>query len=110
MSAPEGFVRIARISDLPEKRGIWFLVGDQEIALWRVEGTVYAVSNLCPHQLAPAMHIAHLSGLTLTCPMHGWSFSLVDGKEEHRLGRLKTYRVAVLGEEVYVEEPRPTWT
>jgi nitrite reductase/ring-hydroxylating ferredoxin subunit len=109
MSPPEGFVRIARLSDLPEKRGTWFLVGGEEIAVWRVGGNLYAVGNLCPHQHAPAMHIAHLSGLTLTCPMHGWTFSLEDGKEERGMGRLRTYRVAVVGDEVYVQEPRPSW-
>jgi nitrite reductase/ring-hydroxylating ferredoxin subunit len=109
MSAPEGFVRIARLSDIPERRGKWFLVGGEEIAVWRVEGIVYAVNNLCPHQHAPAMHVAHLSGLSLTCPMHGWTFSLLDGKEENGLGHLTTHRVLVLEEEVYVEQPRPPW-
>ncbi len=109
MSVPEGFVRVARLADIPERRGFWVLVAGEEIALWKVDGTVYAVNNLCPHQHASAMHAGHLVGLTLTCPMHGWTFSLRDGKEERGLGRLKVHQVLVDGEDVCIEEPHAAW-
>jgi nitrite reductase (NADH) small subunit len=109
MSVPEGFLRVAALSGLPEKKGRMVLVADEEVALWKVDGKVYAVNNLCPHQHAPALHIGHLSGLTVSCPMHGWTFSLLDGMEENGFGRVPTRRVIVEGDDVYVEELRPSW-
>jgi len=110
MSAPEGYLRVASRSDLPEKRGRMVIVGDDEVALWKVDGTVYAVDNLCPHQHAPALHMGRLSGLTISCPMHGWTFSLLDGREESGFGRVRTRRVIVEEDDVYVEELRPSWS
>jgi nitrite reductase (NADH) small subunit len=110
MSALEGYSRVAAFSDLPEKKGRMVLVADEEVALWKVDGTVYAVNNLCPHQHAPALHIGHLSGLSVSCPMHGWTFSLLDGREESGFGRVHTRRVIVEGDDVYVEELRQSWT
>ena len=43
------FQRVARIADLPEQRGLCVHVGEIEIGLYRVEGEVFAMENLCPH-------------------------------------------------------------
>jgi nitrite reductase/ring-hydroxylating ferredoxin subunit len=109
MSTPEGFARVARLADLPEKRGKMVRLGDRDIALWRVDGRVYAVDDLCPHQHFPTMHLAQREGVTVTCPMHGWTFSLEDGVEMNGRGKLATYRVQVDGDEVYVEERHSSW-
>jgi nitrite reductase/ring-hydroxylating ferredoxin subunit len=54
--------------------------------------------------------MGRLSGLTISCPMHGWTFSLLDGREENGFGRVRTRRVIVEGDDVYVEELRPSWS
>ena len=48
-----------------------------------------------------------LSGLTLTCPMHGWSYSLETGKPESGEGAIRTFGVLVRGGEVFIQIPRP---
>ena len=40
---------------------------------WRV------YDSRCPHQTTDIPHLA-LQGITLTCPKHGWTFSLEDGR------------------------------
>ena len=102
---PAGFVRVAKASDLPERRCRKFAVGDEQIALWRVGGRFYAVSDFCAHQHAPTIHRGMLSGLTVTCPLHGWTFSLETGAAETGDGRLRTFRVLVEDDAVYVEDP-----
>jgi nitrite reductase (NADH) small subunit len=109
MSAPEGFVKIGKVSDLAEKRGRCVKVGDEEIALWRVEGKVFAISNVCPHQHVSGLHMGVLIGLSVACPMHGWTYSLETGAVQEGEGRVKTYRVHVVGNDLYIEEPRPSW-
>jgi NAD(P)H-dependent nitrite reductase small subunit len=103
------FVKVARISDLPGHRGKLVRVGDEEIALWRVNGKVYAISNVCPHQHFSMLHQGALEGIHVTCPMHGWTFSLEDGNPSSGNGRAKTYQVRVVGEDVFVERPKNKW-
>jgi 3-phenylpropionate/trans-cinnamate dioxygenase ferredoxin subunit len=99
------FVRVARFSEIPERRSKLIKVDDQEIAVWRVQGKLYAINNVCPHQHFALLHQGTLDGIHLTCPMHGWTFSLEDGKATTGNGRAKVYQVKVEGDIVFVERP-----
>ncbi len=57
--------------------------GGKEIAIFRTaNGDVYALVNQCPHKQGPlSQGIVH--DTTVTCPLHNWRISLVDG---HALG------------------------
>lgn len=52
---------------------------EHEIALFRRQGTLHAVSNICPHKRAAMIAQGHVDNLTVRCPMHGWTFRLTDG-------------------------------
>ena len=99
------FVKVARTSDLHDRRGTLVHLDGEEIALWRVEGKLYAINNVCPHQHFSMLHQGALDGVYVTCPMHGWTFSLEDGQPRFGNGRAKTYQVKVEGEHVFVEKP-----
>jgi nitrite reductase/ring-hydroxylating ferredoxin subunit len=103
------FVRVARTSDIDEKRGKLVHLENEEICVWRVDGIFYAINNVCPHQHLPSLHQGTLDGKKITCPMHGWTFSLETGAAHFGNGRLKTYRVKVEGEHVLVEKPADSW-
>ncbi len=45
------------------------------IVLFNVDGTVFALSDTCPHQGAPLSEGQICEG-TVYCPMHAWPFSL----------------------------------
>ena len=49
-----------------------------EIAVFRVEGNVYAVANACPHEGNPLIE-GDLVGGNLTCAYHAWTFDLATG-------------------------------
>jgi nitrite reductase/ring-hydroxylating ferredoxin subunit len=102
------FVKVAGVSELSDRKGKKVLVGDEEIALWRANGNIYAVNNVCPHQHFSVLHEATLEGIMLTCPMHGWTYSLETGMATSGSGRIKKYRVKVEGEVVFVEKPAQT--
>ena len=103
------FHPVARLTDLLEGRSLRVRIGDEEIALWRVDGRIYAVSNVCPHQHSPVLHQATRKGLLITCPMHGWTFSLETGQAVNGNGSMRTYPVRVEGNRIMVEEPGPAW-
>jgi nitrite reductase/ring-hydroxylating ferredoxin subunit len=96
------WIRVARLSALREGHGTRVIAEGEEIALWLVDGTVYAVSNLCAHQHLPSMYDAMRDGISITCPNHGWTFSLDSGIEENGRGRLRTFEVRIEGDDVFV--------
>jgi nitrite reductase/ring-hydroxylating ferredoxin subunit len=80
-----------------------------QIALWRVEGKIYAINNVCPHQHFSKLNEGTLEGLYVTCPMHGWSFCLEDGQSKSGGGRARVYQVQLKGEEIFLEKPAEGW-
>jgi nitrite reductase (NADH) small subunit len=103
------FVKVARTSDLHDQRGTLVYLEGEAIALWRINGKIYAINNVCPHQHFSMLHQGTLDGVYVTCPMHGWTFSLEDGQPKFGNGRAKTYQVKVEGEYVLVEKPASSW-
>jgi len=107
MSAERSFVKVARLSDIAEGRSAKVRLGDDEIALWRVRGKFYAIGNVCSHQHFSELHRGILSGLTVACPMHGWTYSLETGIAVSGSGRVRTYEVKVEGENVFIGQTPP---
>jgi len=102
------FLQVCRSADVFPKRGKNFFFDEEtQIAVFRVDGSLYAVSNICPHQHSPVICDGYIEDLTVTCPLHGWIYSLQSGKALGGGGRLKTYRVFEENGYVYIEKPRP---
>ncbi|MFY9613926.1 MAG: non-heme iron oxygenase ferredoxin subunit [Candidatus Dormiibacterota bacterium] len=99
-------VRVASVDEIPENGAKHVEVGGDEIAVVRVDGNFYAVSDICSHEYY------HLSegevdpeDLTIECPKHGSQFSLVDGRPRSLPAVLPVpvYGVRLQGDDVYVE-------
>jgi len=103
------FVRVAKQSEIPEKHSKVVAIDGEKIAVWRVNGTFYAINNSCPHQHFSKLNEGTLMGLYVTCPMHGWSFCLEDGRPGFGNGRATVYEVKLEGEDVLIERPAPGW-
>jgi nitrite reductase/ring-hydroxylating ferredoxin subunit len=91
----ERWVVVARAEDLREGRGLRCRVGDDEVALWQVDGCYYALSAVCAHHHVPTLHEGTREGLTIACPLHGWTYSLETGRSVSGNGRVRTYPVKV---------------
>jgi NAD(P)H-dependent nitrite reductase small subunit len=96
------FVKVAKTFDVAERQGKFIRVDDEEIALFRIDGSFYAIDNVCPHQHISALHQGEIEGLNVTCPMHGWTYSLETGKAVGGSGRVRTHEVKVVGQNVLV--------
>ena len=73
-----------------------------EIALFNIAGTFYATSNICIHQGGPLSKGA-IKGDVVTCPWHGWKYSVKNGKSPHEGGdSVTSYPVQVSEGKVYV--------
>jgi len=100
------FTRVALLQDIAERRCKLVAVDGEDVVLWNVEGKIYAMNNVCPHQHFSRLHEGTLDGLFLTCPMHGWTFCLEDGKARTGDGRAKVYEVLVEGQEIFLGPQR----
>lgn len=78
-AAPPGFSPVVDEADLPPGTLLEAIVDGVPIALCNVDGTVYAVSDVCPHAGGP-IGDGTLEGATVICPYHGWSYDVRDGR------------------------------
>lgn len=120
INTPDGktFIKVCRSSDLFERRSklIAFPGNDDfQVALFRVEGRVYCLNNICPHRHQAKIHEGILRGKTVICPLHGWTYSLETGENvNHRQGLkgLDKYDCIEVDEYIYIEKPNfklPKW-
>lgn len=99
----EGFQKVCKISDLKEKIGKRFFVDDVDVAVFKVEGKIYALSNICLHQKAQVIYDGFIEDGKVTCPVHGWQFELATGKIPNAVSGLDSYNVKILNDDVFVK-------
>lgn len=97
-----GFVKVATISDLPPGKVKSITVGEKMIALCNVEGTFYALDNVCIHRGGP-LGEGYLEGEKLECPWHGWQFDVKTGCVAFNpREKIPTYEVKIDGSDILV--------
>jgi nitrite reductase/ring-hydroxylating ferredoxin subunit len=99
----EGFSWICHYSDLKEKIGRRFFIDDVDIAVFKVDGAIFALSNICPHQKTQLIYDGFVEDGIITCPAHGWQFELATGKTPGLTSGLSSYQVKVINNDVYVK-------
>jgi nitrite reductase/ring-hydroxylating ferredoxin subunit len=107
------FARVCAIAELPvgRSRKVYF-DEERQIALFNVDGHLYAVSNICPHQHEPVIAEGMVEDCTVTCPLHGNSYRLDTGAGQDGGASLKKYAVRIVDDIIYVEVPpvkQPKW-
>lgn len=98
---PAGWVAIARLGDFDAQGRAMVKVGDTEVALFRVDGQVYAIQNRCPHRGGPLVRGFLVAGPAIRCPMHAWRYDLATGVS-NRPARATVYPVRVDGDQVSI--------
>jgi nitrite reductase/ring-hydroxylating ferredoxin subunit len=73
------WVWILDIKELPPGQLAYVDVDGLPVAMANVDGTVYAFGDACRHEGGPLSSGA-LIGETVTCPWHGWTYSVRSGK------------------------------
>ncbi len=75
------WTRVARLDECPPGTAVERTACDRVLALFNVEGTVYALDGVCPHQGGP-LGQGELCGSIVTCPWHGWQFDVTSGQHQ----------------------------
>ena len=98
------FERAARVGEIPEGRVRVVQMGDKEVALCNVNGTIYAVANVCTHDDGP-LGDGYLLGDEIECPRHGARFNVTTGavRTLPAIIPIPTFEVKVDGDDILVD-------
>lgn len=107
----DGFVSVCLVDDIPEDRAIIATVAQENIAIFKYEGKVSAVSNICRHQNGPLGEGKIVDGC-ITCPWHGYQYYPGNGQSPPPFTeKLATYDVKIFNQTVFVNPaPHPEGT
>jgi len=78
-------------------------VAGKQIALFNTSEGIRACDNRCPHEGYPLSQGSVSNNCILTCNWHNWKFDLNTGENLYGGDKLRTYPVAVRGDEVWVD-------
>lgn len=100
-----GWVRVGDPYAIPDNRAvIVVLKGGERVAVFRYDGKISAVSNVCRHQAGPLGEGCVHQGL-VTCPWHGFQYRPEDGVSPPPFTeKIPTYRVKIEDGAVYVHD------
>ncbi len=98
------FMKVATTDELADQQAKLVELEGHKIALFRVDGAFYALSDTCTHRGGPLSE-GELEGAEVTCPWHGAKFDIrtgaVVGPPAPRA--VKSYPVRVTGADVEIE-------
>ena len=89
------FVEAALLDQVPPGKSRSVTIAGKEVALFNVEGTVYAMDDGCLHH-GVSLGSGKLEGNIVTCRAHGWRYNVTTGFVAHVPDYgVKTYPVKV---------------
>jgi len=102
----DGFVEVCAMDKIPEKRAKVVSLhterGTERVAVFRYDGRVSAISNVCRHQNGPLGEGRIIDGC-VTCPWHGYQYSPESGTSPPPfIDKVPTYRTKLIGDRVLV--------
>jgi naphthalene 1,2-dioxygenase system ferredoxin subunit len=90
------WIDAAALADVPEGDVIGVIVAGKDIALFEVEGAVFATDNTCTHGHA-RLSDGFLEGREIECPLHQGRFDVCTGQAQCAplTENIKTYAVRI---------------
>ena len=97
---------LGAIEDVPAGQMSAHEIGDIHLALYNVDGTIFATDNICTHAYA-VLTDGWLDNSVIECPLHGGQFDVCTGKAvcSPAEADLKTYAARVVGGRIEVLLP-----
>lgn len=72
-AATDGFIDACAVADIPENRARIVCLAGERVAVFKYDGKISAISNVCQHQNGPLGEGKILNGC-ITCPWHGYQY------------------------------------
>jgi sulfoxide reductase heme-binding subunit YedZ len=107
----DGYRAVCGIDQIPDRRAHVVSCGGERIAIFKYDGRVSAVSNVCQHQNGPLGEGKIIDGC-ITCPWHGYQYLPDTGASPPPFTeKVATFRTRVVGSQIYLHpSPLPPGT
>ena len=101
------FVKVAKLIDIPLGGSKLVEVETVRVALFNLEGELYAIEDVCTHDGGPLTEGAIVDGCLVQCPRHGARFDIRTGAAVRfpAFEPTRTYPVRVEDGVVWIERP-----
>lgn len=100
----DGWVEVCSVGDIEEGRARIATVGGERIAVFRYDGQISCVSNVCQHQNGPLGEGRIVDGC-ITCPWHGYQYLPDSGRSPPPFTeKIPTFNVRLLEGRVFVHQ------
>ncbi len=95
--------RVAALDAVKEGEALPVKLGDTAIALYRLDGQVHAIDDVCTHEFA-LLSQGFVEDGAIECPLHAARFDIATGRclAAPAERDLRTYPVRIDGNDVYV--------
>lgn len=102
----DGYVEVCAVGQIPEKCATVVSLSGERVAVFKYDGKVSAISNVCRHQNGPLGEGRIIDGC-VTCPWHGYQYQPESGAAPPPFKeKVPTFRVKVVDGRVLVH-PQP---
>jgi sulfoxide reductase heme-binding subunit YedZ len=106
VASNDGFIDACAVADIPGNRARIVCLAGERVAIFKYDGKISAVSNVCQHQNGPLGEGKILNGC-ITCPWHGYQYRPDTGASPPPfVEKVPTFNVRVRNGRVLVD-PRP---
>jgi naphthalene 1,2-dioxygenase system ferredoxin subunit len=98
------WIDIVSKADVPEDDVVGVEINAKSIALYQVDGEIFATDNICTHGNARLCD-GFLEGHEIECPLHQGKFDIRNGKAmcAPLTEDIRTYPVKIEGDRVFIE-------
>jgi len=103
MNESQNWVTVAKRADLQAGKIKGVKIGAQEIALYNLDGEIYATDGVCSHAYANLAD-GYLDKDLIVCPLHAGCFDIKTGKavEAPAEDDIKVFPVRIAGDDIQV--------
>jgi len=101
------YVKVGSVGELQLGQSKIVEVEDVRIAIFNLDGELYAIEDVCTHDGAPLYNGDIVEGCQIECPRHGARFNIKTGAAVRMPAfvPIETYEVRIEGEDVFVKAP-----
>jgi nitrite reductase/ring-hydroxylating ferredoxin subunit len=110
-AVPEGFVDACDVHRIPEKCAAVCSINGERVAIFKYDGKISAISNVCRHQNGPLGEGKIIDGC-VTCPWHGFQYLPETGASPPPFSeKVSTFQTKIVNGRVLVNPtPHPPGT
>ncbi len=102
------FVEVAQLEQIAPGNSKLVYVGDKSIALFNIDGVIYAIDDTCIHQ-GSSLAQGRLNGKIVTCRGHGWKYDVTTGSLTlNPASGVASYSVEIIGGKILVDTSKKT--